>query len=134
MREKLIELIASTEYGNSSLIGNNFQKGFIEKIADNLIANGVTVTTGISIECKYVDKDGIPQTISRMFRVQTNADRIRAMSDKELADWMARTQIANVAEALAIAGIPWDQADGLKDEVKKECFEWLKQPVKESED
>ena len=43
MREKLIEWICSTEYGNGSLIGKNFQKGFIEKIADHLIANGVTV-------------------------------------------------------------------------------------------
>ena len=34
-KEKLIELICSTEYGNGSLIGNNFQKGFIEKIADH---------------------------------------------------------------------------------------------------
>lgn len=42
-REKLIELICSTEYGNGSLIGNNFQKGFIEKIAGHLIASGVTV-------------------------------------------------------------------------------------------
>ena len=40
--EKLIDVIGSTEYGNGSLIGNNFQKGFIEKIADHLIANGVT--------------------------------------------------------------------------------------------
>lgn len=38
-REKLIESICSTEYGNSSLIGNNFQKGFIEKIADHLLAS-----------------------------------------------------------------------------------------------
>ena len=42
-REKLIELIGSVQYGNDSLIGNNFQKGFIEKIADHLIANGVNV-------------------------------------------------------------------------------------------
>ena len=41
--EKLMELIGSTEYGNGSLVGNNFQKGFIEKIASNLIAHGVTV-------------------------------------------------------------------------------------------
>lgn len=41
--EKLIELIGSTKYGNDSLIGKNFQRGFIEKIADHLIANGVTV-------------------------------------------------------------------------------------------
>ena len=59
----------------------------------------------------------------------TNADRIRAMSDEELADWLARTQIANVAEALKIAKISYEQEDGLKDEVKKECLEWLKQPA-----
>ena len=43
VREQLVELIGSTEYGNGSLVGKNFQKGFIEKIASNLIANGVTV-------------------------------------------------------------------------------------------
>lgn len=59
----------------------------------------------------------------------TNADRIRAMSDEELADWLARTQIANVAEALEIAKIPYEQENGLKDEVKKECLEWIKQPA-----
>ena len=47
-REKLSELIGSTEYGNGSLIGNNFQKGFIEKIADHLIANGVTLDNQVS--------------------------------------------------------------------------------------
>jgi len=59
----------------------------------------------------------------------TNADRIRAMTDEELADWTARTQIANVAEALQIAKIPWEQSAELKDEVKKECLEWLQQPA-----
>ena len=48
VKEKLVELIGSTEYGNGSLVGKNFQKGFIEKIASNLIANGVTVR-----ECGY---------------------------------------------------------------------------------
>ena len=42
-REKLIELIGSTEYGNGSLIGKNFQQGFIEKIAVHLLTNGVTM-------------------------------------------------------------------------------------------
>ena len=64
---------------------------------------------------------------------KTNADRIRAMSDDELADWIARTQIANIAEALEIARIPFEQSDGMKDETKKECLEWLQQPAKESE-
>lgn len=43
VRKKLVELIGSTEYGNGSLVGNNFQKGFVGKIASNLIAHGVTV-------------------------------------------------------------------------------------------
>ena len=63
----------------------------------------------------------------------TNADRIRAMSDEELADWLARTQIYNVAEALEIARIPFEQPCGMKDEVKKECLEWLKQPAEGSD-
>ena len=50
MREKLIELICSTKYGNGSLVGKNFQRGFVEKIADHLIANGVTV-----LPCKIGD-------------------------------------------------------------------------------
>ena len=60
---------------------------------------------------------------------QTRADRIRAMSDEELADWLARTQIANTAEALEIAKIPYEQSPGLKEYVTKECLEWLKQPA-----
>ena len=43
VKEKLVELIGSTEYGNGSMVGKNFQKGFIEKIASNLIDHGVTV-------------------------------------------------------------------------------------------
>ena len=50
VREKLVELIGSTEYGNGSLVGNNFQKGFIEKIASHLIDHGVTVQEWISVE------------------------------------------------------------------------------------
>ena len=53
VREKLVELIGSTEYGNGSLVGNNFQKGFIEKIATHLIANGVTVQDWVSVDDKY---------------------------------------------------------------------------------
>ena len=55
VREKLVELIGSTGYGNGSLVGNNFQKGFIEKIATHLIANGVTVQEWASV------KDMLPE-------------------------------------------------------------------------
>ena len=75
VREKLVELIGSTEYGNGSLAGNNFQKGFIEKIATHLIANGVTVHKSICPYCcdnvvghgmlkhSYDDEDGMEMSI-----------------------------------------------------------------------
>ena len=62
-------------------------------------------------------------------KIVTNADRIRAMSDEELADWISRTQVSNVAEAFEVIGYVWKQPDNLKDGVKKECLEWLKQPA-----
>lgn len=45
--EKLIELIGGTRYGNEnrSTVGTNFQRGFIEKIANHLLANGVRLET-----------------------------------------------------------------------------------------
>lgn len=57
VREKLVELIGSTEYGNGSLVGKNFQKGFIEKIASNLIAHGVTVQEWISTDERMPTED-----------------------------------------------------------------------------
>ena len=65
---------------------------------------------------------------------QTNADQIRAMSDEELADWISRTQVSNVAEAFEVIGYVWKQPDNLKDGVKKECLEWLRQPAEVSGD
>ena len=67
VREKLVELIGSTEYGNGSLVGKNFQKGFIEKIASNLIANGVTVQEWISVD------ERIPQNFVSVLGYMTDA-------------------------------------------------------------
>ena len=57
IREKLVELIGSTEYGNGSLVGNNFQKGFIEKIAMHLIVNGVTVQENVKMSDELLKGD-----------------------------------------------------------------------------
>ena len=45
--EKLIELIGGTRYGieNRSTVGTNFQRGFIEKIANHLLVNGIRLET-----------------------------------------------------------------------------------------
>ena len=65
---------------------------------------------------------------------QTHADCIRAMNDEKLADWISRTQVSNVAEAFEVIGYAWKQPDNLKDGVKKECLEWLRQPAEVSGD
>lgn len=66
-------------------------------------------------------------------RPVTKADCIREMSDEELAEWFAKTQIANVAEALKIAHIPWEQSPDLQKLTAKECLEWLRQPVEDND-
>ncbi len=66
MREKLIETLSSTKYGkdNASLVGDNFQIGFLEKIADHLIASGVTLRQ--SKPCMLCESDKIHiQTITK---------------------------------------------------------------------
>ena len=65
VREKLVELIGSTEYGNGSLVGNNFQKGFIKKIATHLIANGVTVQEWISVDDRLPEAGGYVVCIAK---------------------------------------------------------------------
>lgn len=56
--EKLIELIGGTRYGNEnrSSVGTNFQRGFIEKIANHLLANGVRLETKQATSDKTSDK------------------------------------------------------------------------------
>lgn len=54
MREKLIELLESAE---SAIYWSSSDKGFIEKIADHLIANGVTVQKWIPVSERLPDDD-----------------------------------------------------------------------------
>ena len=61
----------------------------------------------------------------------TNADRIRAMSDEELANWLARTQYANMTEAAEIFGTKLPFKEETLKGTEKECLEWLKQPADE---
>ena len=83
--------------------------------------------------CSECDKTmGSPFCCYEHEEKPTNADRIRAMSDEELADWLARTQIDNVAEALEEVGIMIEKTPSLKEESQKEILEWLKQPAEDA--
>ena len=75
-REKLVELIGSTEYGNGSLVGNNFQKGFIEKIASHLTANGVTVQEWISVKERLPQENEPEDTLCENVQVLLNNGKV----------------------------------------------------------
>lgn len=77
-REKLVELLEAAE---SAVYWDSGDKSFIEKIADHLIENGVTVN-GKRIECTF----SIPidaQEILRKVIEETEVD------GKTLAEWIA---------------------------------------------
>ena len=96
-REKLVELIGRTPCcGFSSRLA-------AEHIADHLIANGVTVTVGEDIN------------------VRTNADRIRVMSDEELAIMFAmlRADLGRLDAAVR----PYSGND------VNDNYDWLQQPA-----
>lgn len=59
----------------------------------------------------------------------TNADRIRSMGDEELANWLARTQYANMMESVGIFGAQLPFEEKTLKGTEKECLEWLKQPA-----
>ena len=59
----------------------------------------------------------------------TNADRIRAMSDEELANWLARTQYENMMEAAEIFGTQLPYKEETLKGSEQECLQWLKQPA-----
>ena len=89
VREKLVEIIQNSVGGCA--------RHWAEVIADGLIAHGVTVQ-----EWKLGDK-------------KTNADRIRSMSDEELA--------------MCLYEIGYDRGWG----APEGTLEWLQQPAEEGE-
>lgn len=98
MRNKLIELL----YNGFYVSPKDDLNGVVQKVADYLIAHGVTLATDNN--------------------VFTKADRIRTMSDEELAKMFSGT----------ILCVPEGRCHG---NPKTSCYEcwlnWLKQPAKE---
>ena len=92
-REKLIELIGSVQYGNGSLIGNNFQKGFIEKIADHLIANGVTLDNQVSSSKFIPVTERLPVDEELVLILCKNGAMFVGYCGKQYADFERRWRI-----------------------------------------
>ena len=86
--------------------------GTVQKAADYLIAHGVTL----------VEEN----------KILTNADRIRAMSDEDLAEWVVfQTGYRESAfSEMTYFNILTGNDDNRKD-AEKAMYTWLKQPAKE---
>lgn len=84
--------------------------------------DGVTPITETCCQCKYVDKGAlVPQPSNWIPKEQTNADRIRAMTDEELAWELMTWRIETEAKHKGVeSSYPNTQAT---------ILEWLQQPA-----
>lgn len=127
MRDKIIELIGFAPYGNRSMSACFFADT-IEGIADFLIAHGVTFAEDNNVGCKSRSEtcsianpfkelsEGMARLIEKLEQ-QTNADRIRAMTDEELADffWGFHFEDYSLEDGVCYT--------------KRKLLKWLKQPA-----
>ena len=105
--KKLIKLIQNS-FINSSFLEHGEEKTPAESIDDYLLANGVTI------------RRERPRGIGPI-RIATNADRIRAMSDEELAWLLMEFWFAGFGKAQGVTGALPDTIKGI--------LKLLQQPV-----
>ena len=108
VREKLIEILGKPIFPHELADPT-------EAVADYLLDSGVTVQEWVSV------KDRLPENEVDYRTINTNADKIRAMSDEELAKFL------NWCEAMGYedSSIATDSGGHCMD-----MLEWLKQPPK----
>ena len=120
--EKLVELLNKA---NAECVGTDCFEGckfyaendcLYKLMADVLIANGVTIATDNNVGDKMTPTAENLSAVDKDTNVLTNADRIRAMSDEELAKHFS--------------GMICDINEGVEyHENPNTWLEWLKQPA-----
>ena len=75
-------------------------------------------------QCKYTDRQGEKVPSNWKPLPMTNADRIRAMSDEELAEFLGEYRFCDICEEGCDACSYHGDCD-------KRIMEWLKQPAEE---
>lgn len=80
-------------------------------------------TADIALRCK-----------DRLVCMQTHADRIRAMSDEELAEWLADIfDCHDCSEHERLGDNPLLLDEQCDQECEKHCLDWLKQPYEDGD-
>ena len=95
---------------------------------------GWSKVVGSSIFCEYSKKETFRENCCEAWKPKnnpvTNADKIRHMSDEELADFIARQRFSEVNPIADTLGIDVTTAFIVS---RRSAFDWLKQEV-ESDD
>lgn len=93
---------------------------------NNAWCDGKSPITDICIECRYVDVNGHQEPSNWKPQAMTNADRIRSMTDEELAEF-----ICSKLKGCIMTTCPGEElcngTDGKANGLKK----WLQQPAEE---
>ena len=84
--------------------------------ANNKWSDGKSPITDVCIQCRYVSVNGRQQPSNWKPQPTTNGDRIRAMNDDELADYLA--ELGSEANN----GVIYSDRP-------EEWLEWIKQPA-----
>ena len=111
VREKLIEILRKPIFPHELVDPT-------EAVADYLLDNGVTVQEWVSV------KDRLPENEVDYRTINTNADKIRAMSDEELAAFLDMCESMGYEDS----SIATDSSGHCMD-----MLEWLKQPAEEDD-
>lgn len=110
IKEKLVELYNKLEQEGLAVIAGK------SDMADLMIANGVTFATDNNVGDK-----------------QNQADRIRAMSDEELAKWLADIwDCYDCSEHERLGDSPLLREEPCDQKCEEHCLNWLRQPADET--
>ena len=110
VREKLIEILRRPIFPHELADPT-------EAVADYLLDSGVTVQEWVSV------KDRLPENEVDYRTINTNADKIRAMSDEELAAFLDMCESMGYEDS----SIATDSSGHCMD-----MLEWLKQPAEDN--
>ena len=96
--------------------------------------DGVTDFPQVCIDCKYVEVNGEKEPSNWKPRPMSNADRIRAMSDEQLAKIMVQLVDLDVripyCQELPECGALLETDDGIPAEKCEQCMlAWLRKPA-----
>ena len=125
-REKLIDLLTDRIPGIDNEL-RYVDDERVERLADHLIANCVTIATDNNVGDKLTPTAEDLSAVAYKSSA-TNADRIRAMSDEKLAEWLLEIMKHKVA-CFGEGAFKYTPCRNVEHDCIKCGLQWLQQPA-----